>query len=308
MPKERILFISLSNIGDAVMTTPVLQALHDRFPEARIDIVGDVRSSELFRYCPCRDRILHKDKRGWLRGGPALIRELRRRRYQLVVDLRTDGLAWFLRADKRLTKHRARHYGVHAVERYMGVIRSLHGDRPIPACKVWLNDTVRKEAQERLGEFSGRRLIGLGPGANWHGKIWPPENFVCLIEKVCSRFDGVILLGNAEDSKRSEVISEQAGIDCLDFCGRTSLLEAAALLEKVSVFVGNDSGLGHMASGVDTATLTLFGPGRPDVYRPWSERAYWLVGEGQDIHNIAIEDVARVITHDMLAGAETGSR
>jgi len=300
--KERILFISLSNIGDAVMTTPVLQAVHDHFPDALIDIVGDARSSELFRYCPYRDRILHKEKRTWLRGGPALLRELRRRRYQLAVDLRTDGLAWFLRADKRLTKHRARHYGPHAVERCMGVIRSLHGDRPIPACKVWLNDTLRREARERLGEYGGRRLLGLGPGANWPGKIWPLENFVRLIEKAHSRFDGVVLLGNTEDSKRSKAIAEQSVIGCLDFCGRTSLLEAAALLEQVSVFVGNDSGLGHMASGVDTATLTLFGPGRPRVYRPWGDRACWLAGEGQQIDKLGVEDVARVLAHDILAG------
>lgn len=302
MPEERILLISLSNIGDAVMTTPVMQALHEHFPNALLDIVGDARSSELFRHCPYRDRILHKDKRRWLRGGPALIRELRRRRYRLAVDLRTDGLTWFLRADKRFTKSRARHYGEHAVERCMGVVRSLHGDRPIPSCKVWLNSALRHEARSRLGEYSGRRLIALGPGANWPGKIWPTDNFIRLVETVQDRFDGVILLGSEEDSMRSKVITEQAGINCLDFCGRTGLLEAAALLEQVAVFVGNDSGLGHMASGVDTPTVTLFGPGQPRVYRPWGKRAYWLVGEDQVISRVRVDDVARVITHDILAG------
>jgi len=65
---NKILFISLSNIGDAVMTTPVLQALHELYPEAVIDIVGDQRSSEIFKYCPFLGEIFHKHKSSFLRG------------------------------------------------------------------------------------------------------------------------------------------------------------------------------------------------------------------------------------------------
>ena len=96
-PTEQILLVSLSNVGDAVMTTPVLEALHQRYPAAVIDIVGDRRSSGLFEFCPYRCRIFHKDKRGGVRGLLRLIQGLRRTRYELVVDLRTDGPAGWSR-------------------------------------------------------------------------------------------------------------------------------------------------------------------------------------------------------------------
>ena len=64
---NKILFISLSNIGDAVMTTPVLQALHELYPGAVIDIVGDQRSSVIFKHCPYRGKIFHKQKNSFLR-------------------------------------------------------------------------------------------------------------------------------------------------------------------------------------------------------------------------------------------------
>ncbi|MGB5439175.1 MAG: glycosyltransferase family 9 protein, partial [Gammaproteobacteria bacterium] len=96
-----ILLITLSNIGDAVMTTPVLEALHHRYPKARIDIVTDARAGSLFEHCPYRGEIILKHK-GW-RGTLALLKRLRTTRHDLVVDLRTDGLALLLHARRRLT-------------------------------------------------------------------------------------------------------------------------------------------------------------------------------------------------------------
>ncbi len=73
---NKILFISLSNIGDAIMTTPVLMALHECYPEAVVDIVGDKRSSEIFKHCPFRGEIFNKQKNMFLRGVPALLKTL----------------------------------------------------------------------------------------------------------------------------------------------------------------------------------------------------------------------------------------
>ena len=94
---QKLLFVGLSCVGDAVMTTPVLQALHQVYPDAEIDIVADRRSWEIFEHCPYRGDIFYKDKQRFLRGAPALLKELLATRYDVVVDLRTDGLASRLR-------------------------------------------------------------------------------------------------------------------------------------------------------------------------------------------------------------------
>lgn len=292
---KRILLISLSNIGDAIMTTPVLQALHEKFPDAIIDIVADRRSSDIFVNCPYRGEIVHKEKQSFLRGGPALIRKLRTWKYDLVVDLRTDGLAWLLRADKRLGRWQGKPYGPHAVEQHMGIIYKLHGNNKIPYCRVWIGEADEEFTREILCKHYGKKLLGLGPGANWPGKIWPYQNYLGLIDQLKDRFDAVVLMGDKKDHELSGIIASQSLLPCIDLCGKTSLLQAAAFLKQVSVFAGNDSGLGHLASGVNTPSITIFGIGQPERYRPWGNKARWLVGEGRIIENVTVDDVASYI-------------
>jgi len=67
------------------------------------------------------------------------------------------------------------------------------------------------------------------------------------------------------------------------------------------VFVGNDSGLGHMASAAGIPTITVFGVGEPDRYRPWGEKALWLVGEKQNINNVTVDDVVGLLQKQMMS-------
>ena len=291
MPQNRILFVSLSNIGDAIMTTPVLQALHATYPDASIDIVADRRSSDVFFHCPYRGKIFHKDKHSILRGLPALVYELRSDRYDLVVDLRTDFAAYLLHAEKRLCRRHRKPYGPHSVEQHMGVIHELHGTNPIPSCVVWTGNSDKDFASQALQGYVGKKLLGMGPGANWPGKIWPQENFLGVIECLQQEFAAAVLLGSEKDRRQSEQIAARSALPCINLCGKTTLLQAAAVLQEASLFIGNDSGLGHMASGVNISTLTLFGVGQPERYRPWGARARWLAGAGQKIENISVVDV-----------------
>ena len=98
------------------MTTPVLESLHGLFPEATIDIVADKRSAILFSQCPYRGEVLLKDKKKFLRGSVELLGRARKTVYDLIVDLRTDGLAYLCRGHRRYTKWGRRPYGAHAVE------------------------------------------------------------------------------------------------------------------------------------------------------------------------------------------------
>lgn len=289
-----ILVITLSNIGDAVMTTPVLEALHQKFPSATIDLVADRRSAEIFRHCPYLGRIVFKEKRTGWRGTLRLVRELRRTRYDLIVDLRTDGLAYLLRARRRLTKWHARPQGPHAVQQHMGVIAAL-GERDIPATQIWLTPGLKADAEHYLRELPGTRWLALGPGANWEPKIWPTLHFQQLIERLQDRFDGVILLGGPSDVARCKAVAAHCPLPCIDLSGKSGLLEATAILARATLFIGNDSGLGHLASAVGIPTLTLFGPGQPERYRPWGENAHWLTSAEKDLNRLSAEQVAKEI-------------
>lgn len=289
-----ILVITLSNIGDAIMTTPVLEALHRRYPDAIIDLVADRRSSEVFTHCPYRGRVVFKEKgTGW-RGTLQLVRTLRHTRYDLIVDLRTDGLSYLLRAQRRLTKRHRQARGPHAVEQHMGVISAL-GDTDIPPTHIWLTPQLEADAAQRLEKLPGTRWLALGPGANWEPKIWPLTRFRDLAEQLQNDLDAIVLLGGPNDAERCDFLSRTLPLETLNLAGKTGLLQAAAVLARMRIFVGNDSGLGHIASAVGTPTLTLFGPGQPERYHPWGERARWLTSPENDLGKLGAEDVAEEV-------------
>ena len=291
---QTILVITLSNIGDAVMTTPVLEALHRRYPDATIDLVVDRRSREVFTHCPYRGRLVFKEKRSGWRGTLQLVRVLRATHYDLVVDLRTDGLAYLLRARRRLTKWRRQSSGPHAVEQHMGVIAPW-GEGDIPPTRIWLTDELERAADQRLKALPGGRWLALGPGANWPPKIWPAAHFQELMARLSDTFDGVILLGGPGDAERCAAVAQDCLLPHLNLAGQTGLLDAAAILARTNLFVGNDSGLGHIAAAVGTATLTLFGPGQPERYRPWGARARWLASPENDLDRLGVDEVEREV-------------
>lgn len=196
--------------------------------------------------------------------------------YDLIVDLRTDGLACLLGGKARMTRWRSRGTARHAVQQHMSVIASLQPKGAIPETKIWLDKALRRDARKRLAGLPEGRCLALAPGAKWSGKIWPPEHYRDLVIALRDEFSAVMLLGGAEDVALASRVARDVPLACADLCGRTDLLQAAALLERAHAFVGNDSGLGHIAAAVGTPTLTVFGPGQPQRYHPWGERADWI--------------------------------
>jgi len=291
---KQILFITLSNIGDAVMTTPTLERLHQLYPGALIDLVCDSRSSILFEHCPYRGEVFLKEKKQGKKGLFKLIGQLRKKRYDLVVDLRTDGLAYLLRAKKRLTKFGHQPYGPHAVEDLISIIDNINPEKQIPPTTVWLDNKHIDQANQLTSSLPGKKWLGIGPGANWQPKIWDATNFAVVANALKDNIDAAILLGGPGDTQYSRHVATQLEIPLLDLTGKTDLLTTSAIIQKCSLFLGNDSGLGHLASAVDSASITVFGPGKPERYHPWHPHNEWLRGEDASLDNIETDAVIKV--------------
>jgi heptosyltransferase-3 len=288
---NKILLITLSNIGDAVMTTPVLEALHNRYPQASVDIVTDARARELFTHCPYAGNVVLKDKQAGWHGTLALVKQLRRTHYDLIVDLRTDGLTLLLRTRQSLTRRSSQPLGQHAVERHFGVIsRHIDTTRIAPA-RVWLSPAEQTFADQQLSGLPGPRWLALGPGARWPPKCWPSQQFEALVNQCQTGFDAVILLGERSEQAACQHIKDHLPLPGINLAGKTTLLQAAAVLSRTKLFVGNDSGLGHIAAAMGTPTVTLFGPGDPARYHPWHPQARWIQSNTGNIEDIAVDAV-----------------
>jgi ADP-heptose:LPS heptosyltransferase len=177
------------------------------------------------------------------------------------------------------------------VQRHFGVIAAYEGIQSVPATTLWLAQSEHNYAAGRLADLPGRRWLAIGPGARWAPKRWPVESFGALVKHLQLQFDAIVLLGSADDVAACRQLAASLALPCLNLAGETSLLEAAAVLQRMSLFIGNDSGLGHIAAARDTPALTLFGPGDPARYHPWHPRARWIQSESGDITDVSVDAV-----------------
>ena len=296
MGVKKILFVGLSSVGDVVMTTPVLNSLQNEYPDAKFDIVVDKRGTGLYKNFPRLNKLYLKDKDKFLRGVPDLLKQLWKNRYDLVVDVRSDGLAYLIRAKKRYTKWFAQSYGPHAVEGLMGVISNIHGDKPIPEASVWPSQEDKEYADKELSVFENKeKLLAISMGDNRKPtKTWTTEKFIKLLNKHEKDFSGVIFLGNQNEAEETKEVASKINLPHINTVDN-SLLEAAALIEKAYLYIGPDSGLGHIAAAVKTPTVSFFGLMKPEKYRPWGNKSFCFCGENDDARNISVEEVSETI-------------
>lgn len=264
----RILFITANRIGDAVLSTGLLAHLIERHPGAAITVACGPAAAPLFEGVPQVERRLVITKRSggshWLGLWAACVT----RRWDLVVDLRGSAIAWLLASHNRLV-HKGNNGSGH---RLTTLARVMELAEP-PSPRMWITDR-HQDAAARLVPDGGP-VLALAPTANWAGKIWPAENFIAVVERMTGP-DGILpnarvaVFGAADERAMAQPIIDAITADRrIDLVGETHLLAAAAALGRCALFVGNDSGLMHMAAAMGTPTLGLFGPSKAETYAPW---------------------------------------
>ncbi|HYD68328.1 glycosyltransferase family 9 protein [Azospirillum sp.] len=271
----RILFITSNRIGDAVLSTGLLAHLVDAHPDARFTVACGPIAVPLFRAVPRLDRLIPLAKRSLARHWIRLWAECVGVRWDLVVDLRNSAvgrLVW----SRRAAFHR-RVPGVHKVTEIGAVL----GLDPPPAPRLWIDEAARAAADRLLP--TGVPFLAIGPTANWTGKEWPADRFAELARRLTAPQGPlagarVAVLAAGSEVERARPVLAALGEAAIDLTGRTDPLAAAACLERAALYVGNDSGLMHIAAAVGTPTLGLFGPGYPEMYAPWGPRARAVTG------------------------------
>jgi heptosyltransferase-3 len=263
-----LLFITSTRLGDAVLSTGVLGLCLERLPGARVTVAAGPVAASIFRNLPGLERlhVLRKRPAGghWLDlWARAVIR-----RWDLVVDLRGSALAYLVLASERrvLGKGRRREHRIEELGRLFGF-----GETP-PAPRLWLGPAERAKAAALVP--GGPPVLALGPAANWRAKTWRAERFAELALRLVGSGPlagaRVAIFGAEGELQAVEpVLNALPAERRINLVGRVDPLEAAACLERCGLFVGNDSGLMHMAAAVGVPTVGLFGPSPVEHYRPW---------------------------------------
>ncbi|MFZ3237989.1 MAG: glycosyltransferase family 9 protein [Stellaceae bacterium] len=266
-----ILFVTATRIGDAVLSTGLLSYLVERHPGARLTIAAGPLAAPLFEAVPGLDRLIVVEKRRWALHWLPLYAAVGARRWDLVVDLRGSALAWLLRSGERRVAAKGEE-GEHRV-RQLG---RLFGLDPPPGPLLWTAPVHERQAAALLP--AGAPLLAIGPAANWRGKQWRAERFAELALRLTA--SGGLLPGArvavlAAEHERGQALPLFEAVPAsrlIDLVGRVDLLTAAAVLRRSVMFIGNDTGLMHIAAAAGTPTLGLFGPSPIEKYAPWGQR------------------------------------
>ena len=292
----RILFITSNRIGDAVISCGILDALIRQMPSCLITVVCGPVAAGVFLRMPNRERTILFEKRPYDRHWWLLWREVVRTRWDLVVDLRQSAIAYVLRARRRAVKQRA----TGGLRKYEQLARTI-GVSPAPLPVVWTADVDRRRAAQLLPQ---QPVIGFGPTANWPPKAWPPQRFAALFQALTERLPGAVPAvfggpGLQERAMAAPLLGLLPG--AIDLCGTLTLPEATACLQRCTLFVGNDSGLMHLAAAAGTPTIGLCSTTRDRAAEmaPAGLYAGWALGAGDTMQDLTVQDALRAAL-DML--------
>ena len=223
-------------------------------------------------------------------GTISLLRDIRKTNYDIAVDLRSDGLLYLIRADKKF--HKIHNKNIHSIEKHYLSIKEE--DKKIPEPIIWLSNEEKKKARQLLPK-SFKKILAFGLGANSSHKIWPTKFYAELGNMLKQQFDLIVLIGDTKDNEFLSTFKKNYKGPLLNLSGKLDLLTTSAVLKKAQLFIGNDSGLGHIASAVNVNTFTIFGPGEPHRYRPWGPKANWIQDKQKEIKKIKPKDIYKKI-------------
>ncbi len=267
-----LLFITSTRIGDAVLSTGLLDHLLRVHPGARVTVACGPHAAPLFAAVPNLERVLPMHKGRWARHWFALWRACAGTRWDMIVDLRRSAIGYFLRAGRRFVLQ-ASQEPVHRVRQIADVLDLAEP----PAPHVWTSDAHRADARRLIPD--GPPVLGIGPTTNWRAKTWRADRFVALIDRLTAPrglLPGarVAVFGGADERDQARPILDAIPAERrIDLVGSVDLLTAHACLERCRFYVGNDSALMHLAAAAGVPTLGLFGPTQEALYGPWSHDA-----------------------------------
>jgi lipopolysaccharide heptosyltransferase II len=307
-PPRRLLVVSLAQLGDALLITPALRALRESYPQAQITVLTTAAGAAALRDGPQNEIITFEKHRldhprallqptnwsyalrlAWrLRAGYdrcVLLHHLTTRfgtlKYAALLLAtgaprrygRDNGRGWFL--TDRVVDHGfgAQHQAAYWLD-IVGLLGAQTNDRQP---RFGITAAEQQRAADLLGD-DDRPLVTIHPGSGSYApaRRWPAHRFAALADRVIEDGCRVVLVGGAEEAplRRHVRSAMRHTAAILDLGGQTTLGELAAVLARSALYVGNDSGVMHLASSVGTAVVAVFGPTEPRTFGPFSGTAW----------------------------------
>ncbi|KAJ9431297.1 heptosyltransferase-3 [Candidatus Pantoea symbiotica] len=307
---KNILLIKLRHHGDMLLTTPAINALRQRYPQANIDVLLYKETRPMLEAHPAI-RQLHIIDRNWKKEGGwqkfrhemALLSAVRACHYDLVINLADQwrsaiitglsgapvriGFAFHKRQTafwRWIHNHlvsTADHNQLHTVEQNMAALKPLGINAAGAKASMHFSAADQQIVQDVLAQHAVKLpFVVVQPTSRWLFKCWEDEKVAQLIDALVAEGRTVVLTA-APDQKEMAMIANIQSLchshNVVSLAGELSLPQLAALIDAAQLFIGVDSAPMHMAAALETPCLALFGPTKLQHWRPWGDhnRVIW---------------------------------
>ncbi|MCY7357387.1 MAG: glycosyltransferase family 9 protein [Rudanella sp.] len=268
-----VLVIQTAFIGDVILATALLEQVHQQRPDAHIDVLVRKGNESLLANHPFLNQVLVWDKKGAkYKGLWQLLEEIRRSRYDIVLNLQRFGATGLLTAlsgagqtvgfaknpFSRFFTHRVPHRlepGIHEVDRNAQLLAPVNVKTAIQlGPKLYPNPTDYEAVQP----YQNHPYLCIAPTSVWFTKQFPAQKWIEFIQKTPSE-TVIYLLGAPSDLEACEYIRYQSARDnIINLSGKLSLLQSAALMQGAAMNYVNDSAPMHLCSAVNAPTTAIF--------------------------------------------------
>jgi 3-deoxy-D-manno-octulosonic-acid transferase/heptosyltransferase-1 len=313
-----ILIVKLSAIGDVIHTLPALNAVRNYYPNANITWLVEEDAAPLVQGHEALDRVIVSKRKRWLKALRSLsflntvqevcgfIKALRDTRYDMILDfqalLKSGILIALARGQRKIgfgkgLEHMEHSYiflnehipavdmEIHALSRGMVLLNAVGIPTNEVEYKLPVSDHDRKnidELMKQLGINGVKSLVAINPVAKWETKLWPNKKFAELADMLIDQYDmKIVFTGGIKDYSIIQAITSSMKGRAINFAGKTTLTELAALYEKAALVISTDTGPMHLAAAMGTPVVALFGP-----TAPWRTGPY---GRGHQIITAGLE-------------------
>lgn len=299
-----ILIANLGHLGEMVLSTALIANIRDIFPQAQLTLLGGQWATPIMEDSRLIDRIMVYNSNSHNRGATKkltlleiinVMRELKRRKIDLIYDLRSDY--WILlytiishpafRIDFGSVRARSHWRDIHSVPtptrivhyclQYLDMVNELRPGEKKTKLRLETNADAAEWVESKLMYFginAAAFVVVIHPFAEWKGREWGISNFAKVGDFLCSRYNAkVIITGRKEDKERALEIEKLMSTKAYNLAGDTTIKTLTALISEADLVICNDGGPMHIAAALNIPLVALFGPQTPLLFGPWSENS-----------------------------------
>lgn len=321
---KRILIVRNDNIGDVILTTPAIEALRKRYPDAYIAILVAEYAREAIEGNPYLDKVYCYQKAKHSKDNKLVawwklykvIREMRKEKFDLAIGIRSGfspSQAWLVfvsGAPLRLGYYPKKKrylsflYNIYPDEinnKTHEVLRSLDLLKKIDVDNIERKELflfVPEEERSKVREFleknglkKGKKLVCLHISRRLEeGRYWDPQNYIALAHSLMEREDiDLVLNWHPNEKDLAEGILSEMKKSPFIFLSE-GIKTLAAFIKECDIFITLDGGALQIASAVKTPIIAIFGKTDPEVWRPWGE-GHIVLRKGEDYNSVTVEEV-----------------